>query len=96
MARSATSAHFYLPPRYETPVLNVNVSLNMANLRLINITALHFHIWQHLGNNQSDVQLQHLVTIPSIPVHKVYQHLLNSSLHLTPFNTKPSEDTDSL
>ena len=96
MACSATSAHFYLPPRYETPVLNVNVSPNMANLQLINITALHFHVWQHLSNNQSDIQLQHLMTIPSIPVHKVYQHLLNSSLHLTPFNTKPSEDTDSL
>ena len=52
MACSATSAHFYLPPRYETPVLNVNVSLDMANLQLINITALHFHVWQHLGNNQ--------------------------------------------
>ena len=96
MACSVTSAHFYLPPRYETPVLNVNVSLDMANLQLINIKALHFHVWQHLGNNQSDIQLQHLATIPSIPVHKVYQHLLNSSLQLTPFNTEPSEDTDSL
>ena len=96
MACSATSAHFYLPPRYETAVLNVNVSLDMANLLMINITALHFRIWQHLGNNQSDMQLQHLVTIPSIPVYKVYQHLLNSTMQLTPFNTEPSEDTDSL
>ena len=96
MACSATSAHFYLPPRNETPVLNVNVLLNMANLQVINITALHFHIWQHLGNNHSDTQLQHLATIPSIPVHKVYQHLLNSTLQLAPFNTKPSEDTDTL
>ena len=96
MACSATLEHFYLPPRYETPVLNVNVSLDMANLQLINITALHFCIWQHLGNNHSDIQLQHLATIPSIPVHKVYQHLLNSTMQLTPFNTEPSEDTDSL
>ena len=96
MACSATSAHLYLLPRYETPVLNVNVSLDMANLQMINITALHFHIWQHLGNNQSDMQLQHLATIPSIPDHKVYQHLLNSTIHLTPFNTEPSEDTDSV
>ena len=51
---------------------------------------------QHLGNNHNDTQLQHLATIPSIPVHKVYQHLLNSSLHLTLFNTKPSEDMDTL
>ena len=95
-ACSTTSAHFYLPPRYETPVLNVNISLNMANLQMINITALHFCVWQHLGNNQSDMQLQHLATIPSIPVHKVYQHLLNSTVQLTSFNTEPSEDTDSL
>ena len=96
MACSATSAHFYLPSRYENPVLNVNVLLNMANLQLINITALHFCIWQHLGNNQSDTQLQHLTTIPSIPVHKFYQHLLNSTLQLTPFNMEPSDDTVSL
>ena len=96
MACSATSAHFYLPPRYETPVLNVNISLNMANLQTVNITTLHFCIWQHLGNNNSDTQLQHLATIPSIRIHKVYQDLLNSTLQLTPFNMKPSEDTDSL
>ena len=54
------------------------------------------HAWQYLGNNNSDTQLQHLVTIPSILVHKVYQYLLNSTLQLTPFNTKPSEDTDTL
>ena len=48
-ACSATSAHFYLPPRYETLILNINVSLNMANLQAINITALHFCIWQHMG-----------------------------------------------
>ena len=93
---SATSAHIYLPPRYETPVLNVNISLDMANLQTVNITALHFCIWQHLGNNHSDTQLHHLVTIPSIPEHKVYQHFLNSSIHLTPFNVKPLEDTDTL
>ena len=80
MACSATSAHFYLPPRYETPVLNINISLNMANLQAVNITTLHFHVWQNMGNNHSETQLQHLATIPSIPVHKVYQHLLNSSL----------------
>ena len=96
MACSATSAHFYLPLRYATPVLNVNISLNMANLQTVNITTLGFHVWQHLGNNHSDTQLQHLATIPSIPVHKVYQHLLNSTLQLTPFNTKPSEDMDTL
>ena len=81
---------------YKTPVLNVNISLDMANLQTVNITALHFHVWQHMGRNHSENQLQHLATIPSIPVHKVYQHLLNRSLQLTSFNTKPSEDTNTL
>ena len=63
---------------------------------MINISALHFCIWQCLGNNWSDMQLQHLATIHSIPVHKVYQHLLNSTMQLVPFNIVPSEDTDSL
>ena len=96
MACSATSSHFYLPPRYETPILDVNISLNMANLQMINISAQHFCIWQYLGNNRSDMQLQHLATIASIPVHKVYQHLLNSTMSLVPFNTESSDDTDSL
>ena len=63
---------------------------------MIKISAQHFCIWQHLGNNKSDMQLQHLANIPSIPVHKVYQHLLNSTMQLVPFNTEPSEDTNSL
>ena len=96
MACSATSSHFYLPSRYESPVLNINVSLNMANLQTVNITTPHFRIWQHLGKNHIKAQLQHLANIPSIPVHKVYEHLLNSSLHMTPFNMKPSEDTNTL
>ena len=94
MACSATLANFYLPPRYETPALNVNVSLDQANICAINITALHFHVWQHMGRNHSDMDLQHLTTLPSIPVQKIYENLLNSSLHLTPFNIKPSEDSD--
>ena len=35
MACSATSSNFYLPPRYETPTLDVNISLNMANLHML-------------------------------------------------------------
>ena len=72
---SATSSHVYLPPRYETPILDVNISLNMANLQMINIPTQCFCIWQHVGNNKSGMQLKQWATIPSIPVHKVYQHL---------------------
>ena len=95
-ACSATSSHFYLPPRYETPILDVNVSLNMANLHMINISAQHFYIWQHLGSYRSDMQLQHLTTIPSIPVPKIYQHILNTTMPIVPFNTESSGNTNSL
>ena len=39
MAHSATSSNFYLPPRYKTLNLYVNVSINMVNLHMINILA---------------------------------------------------------
>ena len=96
MACSATSSSFYLPPRYETPTLDITISLNMANLHMINISAHNFHIWQHLRSNRSDVQLQHLTTIPSIPVHKIYQNLLNSTVPIVPFTTESSGNTDSI
>ena len=96
MACSATSSNFYLPPRYETPTLDVNISLNMANLHMLNISAQNFHIWQHLGSNRSNMQLQHLTTIPSLLVHRIYQHLLNSTIPVVPFNTESTGNTDSL
>ena len=85
-ACSATSPNFYLPPRYETPTLDVNISLNMANFHMINISAQDFYIWKHLGSNRSDMQLMHLTTIPSIPVHKIYWPLLNNTLPIMPFD----------
>ena len=96
MACSATSPDFYLPPRYEPLTLDVNISLNMANLYMINILAQDFRIWKHLGNNRSYMQLQHLTTIPSIPVHKIYQHLLNNTLPIKPFDTMSMENTGSI
>ena len=95
-ACSATSPNFYLPPRYETPTLDVNISLNMANFHMINILAQDLCIWQHLGSNRSDIQLQHLTTIPLLPVHKIYQHLLNNTLPTIPFDTESTGNTDSI
>ena len=86
MACSATSSNFYLPPGYETLNLDVNISINTASLHMINILAQDFCIWQHLGSNRSEVQIQHLTTIPSIPVHKIYQHVLNNIPPIMPFD----------
>ena len=98
MACSATSPNFYLPPRYQTSNLDINVSLNMANLHMINVSSLNFHIWQCLGDNRSEIQLEHLTTIPLIPVHKIYQHMISGTQHFIPFdmNDESTEDTDSI
>ena len=66
---SATSPNFHLPPQYEHQPLAVNISLDMANLNTINILSLNFHIWQHLEKHQMYSQLQHLASIPSVPVN---------------------------
>ena len=86
MACSATSSNFYLPPRFEALNLDVYVSINMANLHMINIWAQDFHIWQHLGSNRSEAQPQHLTTIPSNPVLKIYQHMLINTPPVMPFD----------
>ena len=96
MACSATSPNFYLPPKYKTPTLDVNISLSMANLHMINISAWDLCIWKHLGSNRSDMQLQPLTTIPLNPIHKIYQHLLNSTLPIIPFDTESTENTSSI
>ena len=96
MACSATSPDFYLPPRLKLLFLDVNISLNMANLHVINISAQDFCIWKHLGSNRGIMQLQHLTTIPSIPVHKIYQHPFNNTLQIIPFDTESMENTGSI
>ena len=43
------------------------------------------------------MQLQHLTTIPSIPVHKIYEHIINSTQQIMLFDMddESTEDTDS-
>ena len=50
----ATSSHFHLPPTYQNSSLEVNISLDMANLNMINISSLDFCIWQHLKVEKQD------------------------------------------
>ena len=96
-ACSATSPNFNLPPCYEGPPLEVNISLNMANLNMINISSINFCIWQHLEKDWNESQLQHLASIPLIPVGQLNSHMVKGIQHITPFSPKEStEDTDSI
>ena len=80
---SVTSPYFHLPPAYHNLHWAMNISLFSANLHMINISSLDFHVWHHLEDHHNDTQLQHLGIIPSIPVSKLYLHLLNSSHLIT-------------
>ena len=70
----------------------------MANLNMINISSLDFQIWQHLEKHQNESQLQHLASIPSVPVEQLYRHMTKGIQCIKPF-TLPEEstgDTDSI
>ena len=97
-ACSATSSHFHLPPRYQNSNLEVNVSLDTANLNMSNISSLDFCVWQHLKDQRNETHLQHVATIPLIPVNKIYQHVISGTQHITPSNTadESTGDTDSI
>ena len=94
-ACSVTSPNFHLPPCYEGPPLEVNISLDMANLNMINISSVIFYIWQHLQKHQNKSQLQHLASIPSVSVGQLYCHMAMEFEHITPFSPENSTgDTD--
>ena len=92
-ACSATSPNFHLPPHYEGPPLEINISLDMANLNMINISSVNFCIWQHLVKHWNESQLQHLASIPSVPVGQLYHLMANGFEHITPFHLKTQQDT---
>ena len=84
----ATTLNFHLPPQYEGPPLEVNISLDMANLNMVNISSMNYHIWQHLMQHQNKSQLQHLASIPSVPVGQLYSHMAKGIQYIMPFHLK--------
>ena len=84
-ACSATSRHFHLLQCYETHELTINISLNTANLNVINISSPEFRIWQHLEDHWNETQLHHLVNMPSAPVDKLCKHMVSSNRPITMF-----------
>ena len=97
-AGSTISPHFHLPFHYEHPALTANISLDIANLNMVNISSLGFHIWQHLKDKRNETQLHHLSSIPSLPIAQLYKHMISGIKPITPF-TSPNEsigDTKSI
>ena len=88
--------YLHLPPHYENSALEVNISLDKANLNMINISSMNFWIWQHLEKHQNESQLQRLASIPSVPVEQLYSHMAKGIQHITPFTEESTGDTDSI
>ena len=87
-ACSTTSSNFHLPP--QPPALAVNISLDMANLNMVNMLSLDFHIWQSLEDHCNETQLNHLSSIPSVPITQLYKHMISGNEPITPF-ASPTE-----
>ena len=86
-ACSTTSQHFHLPSCYESHAITVNISLNTANLSVINISAPQFRIWQHTEDLWNGTLLHHLVNILSVPIDKLYKQMVNSNEPINPFKS---------
>ena len=59
-AYSTTSYNFHLPPHYEDISMEMNLSLDTANIDAFNISTLDFRIWQHFSRNWTQPNLQKL------------------------------------
>ena len=58
---------------------------------------MNFHIWQHLEKHWNKSQLQHLASIPSVPIEQLYSHMATGIQHNAPFSPEESTgDTDSI
>ena len=73
--------------------LAVNISLDMANLNVVNMSSLDFCIWQHLKDHRNETQLHHLSSIPSVPIAQLYKHMISGNRPMTPF-ASPTESID--
>ena len=82
---SPTSQHFYISPCYESHEITVNISMNIANLNVINISTPEFRIWQQLEDHWNRTLLHHLVNIPSALIDKLYKQMVNSNGPINPF-----------
>ena len=74
-----------MPPRYESHDVSINISLNTANLNVVNISAPEFRIWQHIGEHWNRTSPQHLANIPSLPLDKLYKQMITSNGPMNPF-----------
>ena len=65
-----------------------NVSLDTANINVINISTLYFRIQQHFSRNQTPSCLQKFANFPEVPVSQLYRDMINASERIHSFTIK--------
>ena len=95
-ACSATSRYFHLPPHYEDYTMMMNVSLDTANINVVNISTPDFGIWQHLNSNWTTSHLQKLTNVPEAPVTQLYKHMITTSEPVHSFSIKDDDKDPTL
>ena len=74
----------------------MNVSLDTANIDVINILTLDFRIWQHFSRNWTHPHLQTLTNIPEVPVTQLYRDMFNANEPIHSFTIKDEGEDSSL
>ena len=95
-ACSAISRYFHLPLHYQDHTIITNVSLDTANISAINISTLHFGIWQHFSSNWTTPHLQKLSNVSKVPVAQLYRDMINTSEPTHLFIIKDDDKNSSL
>ena len=85
-ACSTTSPHFHLPPWYKHPTLAINISLDMADIHMVNMSSLDFCLWQHLKDHRNATPTHHFSSIPSVPIAQLYKHMISGIKPLPPLH----------
>ena len=88
-ACSATSQHFHLPPKYEDTHITMNLSINHANLDIINISSALFRITQHIPSAQQQEMLERLAALLPVPIKRITMELMGEVLKETLLSDKP-------
>ena len=70
----------------------MNVSLETANINVIDISTQDFRILQHFSTNWIPTHLQKLANIPEVPVTLLYRGIINNSEPICLFTIKDNKD----
>ena len=74
----------------------MSVSLDTANIDVINISTLDFRIWQHFSSNWIPPFLQKLANVPEVTVAQLYRDMINTGEWTHLFTIKDDDEDPSL